>query len=223
MNDVQCGAEQDRTVADPRFSPRHMVRGLGWDVGLPLVAYYGLHALGVADLPALLAASAAAGARVVWVAVRDRALNPFATLMLMVFGIGVVLALVSGDPRFLLLKGSITTGAVALVFLGTTLRGTPLTLAAMQSFRPADRDALAEEYRTEPEARRIYRLSSRVWGFGLLLEAAVRIPLIYALPVSVMVGLSAALMIGTFAALILWNVWYIRRVTQRAAASAEAQ
>jgi hypothetical protein len=92
----------------------------------------------------------------------------------------------------------------------------------MQSFRPADRDALAEEYRTEPEARRIYRLSSQVWGFGLLLEAAVRIPLIYILPVSVMVGLSAALMIGTFAALILWNVWYIRRVTARAA-SAEAQ
>ena len=195
---------------------RALARGLGWDVGLPLVAYYGLHAVGVADLPALLAATAAAGVRTGWVAVRDRALNPFATLMLVVFGIGAVLSLVSGDPRVLLLKGSITTGAVALAFLATTLRGTPLTLAATQSFQPERREQLAEEYRTDPEARRVHRLCSAVWGFGLLLEAVVRVPLVYLLPVDVMVGLSAALMVGTFAGLIAWTAWHVRRVTARA-------
>ena len=201
---------------------RAMLRGLGWDVGLPLATYYGLHALGVADLPALLAATAAAGTRIAVVAVRDRALNAFATLMLVVFGLGVVLSLVSGDPRFLLLKGSITTGAVALVFLATTLRGTPLTLAATQSFRPAQREQLAQEYRTDPDVRRLYRNSSLVWGVGLLVEAAVRVPLIYLLPVSVMVGLSAALMVATFAGLIAWNVWYVRRAVARMTARTAA-
>jgi hypothetical protein len=39
----------------------------------------------------------------------------------------------------------------------------------------------------------------------------VRVPLIYLLPIPVMVGLSTALFVATFAALIAWNVWYVSR------------
>ena len=66
----------------PPIGPGVMLRGLAWDVGLPLAAYYGLHALGAADWPALLAATAVAGLRIVRVAVRDRRLNAFASMML---------------------------------------------------------------------------------------------------------------------------------------------
>ena len=62
-----------------------MVRGLAWDVGLPLVAYYALHLLGASDWVALLTASFAAALRIVWAAVRDRRLNLFAVVMLVVF------------------------------------------------------------------------------------------------------------------------------------------
>ena len=120
----------------PKIGPGVMLRGLAWDVGLPLAAYYGLHALGASDWTALLAATGMAGMRIVWVAVRDRRLKLFATMMLVVFGLGVMLSFVSGDARFLLLKDSITTAAVGLAFLVTSLRGTPLTLAAAQGFRP---------------------------------------------------------------------------------------
>ena len=127
-----------------------MLRGLGWDVGLPVLGYYALHLAGVNDFIALLVASLLAAARIGWVAVRERELNPFATVMLVVFGIGLVLAFVSGDPRFLLLKNSIVTGVLGLVFLGTTLFGTPLTLAASQSFQPARKAELRHEYDTDP-------------------------------------------------------------------------
>jgi hypothetical protein len=204
-------------MSERTFSAGTMLRGLAWDVGLPLAAYYGLHALGAADWPALLAATAVAGLRIVWVAVRDRRLNAFATLMLVVFGIGLILSFVSGDARFLVLKDSATTAVVGLTFLVTSLRGTPLTLAAAQGFRPADRERIAEEYRTEPAVRHLYRVSSRVWGIGLLAEATLRVPLVYLLPISVMVGLSTAMMIAAFAALIVWNGWYVRRAVARAA------
>ena len=204
----------------PEIGPGVMLRGLAWDVGLPLAAYYGLHALGVADWPALLAATAMAGLRIVWVAVRDRRLNAFATMMLVVFGIGLILSFVSGDARFLLLKDSITTAVVGLTFLVTSLRGTPLTLAAAQGFRPHDRERIAEQYRADPVVRRAYQVSSRVWGIGLLTEAAVRVPLVYLLPISVMVGLSTVMMVAAFVALIVWNGWYIRRLTAREAAAA---
>jgi hypothetical protein len=199
------------------FGAAGMLRGLAWDVGLPLVAYYGLHLLGVGDWTALLAATALAGVRIVIGMVRDRELNPFATVMLVVFGLGLVLAFVTGDPRFVLLKNSIVTGAVGLVFLATTVVGRPLTLSAMKSFQP-DRSAQMDQmYRTNPGVRRAHRISSAVWGVGLLLEALVRVPLIYALPVSVMVGLSEALTVVTFAGLIGWTVWYARRGQRRLA------
>jgi hypothetical protein len=188
-----------------------MIRGLALDIGLPLVTYYGLHLLGVADLPALLAATGAAALRIGWDGARRRRLNLFAAVMLVVFGVGLVLSLVSGDARFLLLQDSITLGAVALVFLVTSRWGTPLTLAAMQSFTPHKEAALATAFRTDPAVRRGVRLSSAVWGAGLLATALVRVPLIYLLPVPVMVGLSTALFVAALVALITWNIWYVAR------------
>jgi hypothetical protein len=209
------------------FSPRSMLRGLGWDVGLPVVGYYVLHFVGVADWPALLAATALAGVRIVWVAIRERSLNLFVTVMLVVFGLGVLLAFVSGDARFLLLKNSIVTGAVGLVFLATTLWGTPLSLAASQSFQPERREEIRHDYDTDTLARRGHRVSSAVWGSALLAESLIRVPLVYLLPVSVMVGVGEAMTVAAFAGLITWNIWYVRRVTARAeaerAGSAEAE
>jgi hypothetical protein len=196
-----------------------MLRGLGWDVGLPVLGYYALHLAGVNDFIALLVASLLAAARIGWVAVRERELNPFATVMLVVFGIGLVLAFVSGDPRFLLLKNSVVTGVLGLVFLGTTLFGTPLTLAASQSFQPTRKAELRYEYDTDPHVRRGHRLSSTVWGVGLVLEALVRVPLVFLLPIDVMVALGEVMTIAVIGGLLAWNIWYVKRATARGRAA----
>jgi len=110
---------------------------------------------------------------VILVAVRQRTLNPFATVMLLVFGIGLLLTFVSGNPRFLLVKESFVTGGVGLTFLITAWHGRrPLTLAAQQSWQPQRAAELAAAYRDDPDVRRGYRFVSTVWGVGLLLEAA---------------------------------------------------
>ncbi len=197
--------------AEHHFSPAVLARGLAWDVGLPLAAYYGLHALGATDWVALLVASAVAGLRMAWAAVRHRRLNPFALVLLAVFGIGLVLALIGGDARFLLLKDSFTTGIVGLAFLGSMLFDRPLTLAALQSLDPARAEVLLQRYRDDARVRHGYRLSSLVWGVGLLVEAGLRVPLIFLLPVDVMVALSPAMMIAAFGLLIAWTSWYRRR------------
>lgn len=190
-----------------------MFKGLAWDVGLPLVAYYALHLLGFNDWVALVGASASAALRLAWDAAHGRTLNLFATVMLLVFGLGLALSFIAGDPRFLLLKASFVTAAVGLTFLATAIHGRrPLTLAAQQSWRPSHAEELAIEYRDVPAVRRGHRVCSAVWGVGLLTEAAVRVPLIYLLPVSVLVGLSTALMVATFTALTLWSGRYARRL-----------
>ena len=68
--------------------------------------------------------------------------------------------------------------------------------------------------------RRMFRRSAVVWGVGLLLEAAVRIPLIYLLPIDVMVGLSTAMMVTVIVGLSVWNGWYGKRAGAQARARA---
>ena len=208
-------------MSAPHSGPpaRLMLRGLAWDVGLPVAGYYALHLAGVSDLVALLVASLLAAVRIVWVAVRERELNPFATVMLVLFGLGLVLALVSGDPRFFLLKNSIITGTIGLVFLGTTLFGTPLTLAASQSFQPDRKAEIRQAYETDPHVRHGHRVSSTVWGVGLVLEALVRVPLVFLLPIDVMVGLGEAMTIVVIGGLLTWNIWYVKRAIARGQAA----
>ncbi len=136
--------------------------------------------------------------------------------MLIVFGLGLLLTFVSGDPRFLLVKESFVTGAVGIAFLVTAAVGRrPLTLAAQQSWQPAQTAELMEEYRTDPNVRHGHRFSSTVWGVVLLAEAAIRVPLVYLLPIDVMVGVSTAMMVAVFAGLIIWNARWVARAQSR--------
>jgi hypothetical protein len=186
-----------------------------WDLGLPLVAYYLLHLLGASDWAALLAATAAATARLIWVALWTRQVTWFAAVMIMVFGLGLILGLLSGDPRFLLLKDSFGTAGAGLVHLVSLASPRPFALAAVQSWKAAQADELAEMYRTIPETRRLFRLSGLVWGLGLIAEAVLRIQVIYLVPVDMAVGLSTLMMVVFVVAILAWNVVYIARVRAR--------
>ncbi len=189
--------------------------GLALDVGLPLAGYYTMHALGVSDWAALLAATAAAAARLAGTAVWTRQISWFAAIMLTVFGAGLALAFVGGDPRFLLLKDSFSTALLGAVFLASLASKRPLTLAASQAWKPGQAEVLDQLYRTEPAARRAFRVSTAGWGLGLVGEASLRVPLLYLLPLDVMVGLSTAMMIGAMSALAIWNAAYITRAARR--------
>lgn len=193
--------------------------GLAWDVGLPLVGYYGTHALGASDWTALLVATGLAGLRLLWVFVRSRRVTWFGAVMLAVFGIGLVLAVVGGDPRFLLLKDSFTTGGVGVVFLLSLLAARPLTFAALQSWQPVKAAELDALWDGAPGVRRVFRVSAVVWGVGLLLEAGLRVPLIQVLPIDVAVGASTGMQVVAFTALGVWNAAYAIRAERRLSAA----
>jgi hypothetical protein len=195
-------------AATPR---RTMVRGLVLDVGLPLVTYYVLHAAGVSDWFALLAATLVAGARIILVAVGQRVLNALGLVMLVIFGVGLVLTFATGDVRFLVLKDSIGTAVLGLLFLCFALAGHPLTLGAMRTWAPERAATMAERYRTVPAVRHGHFVASMVWGVGLLAEALVRVLLVFLLPISVVVGLSTALVVVVIGSLMVWTLWYMRR------------
>ena len=157
----------DQSRPTPVTFPRRIIaRGLARDIGIPVVVYYVLHLNGVDDRLALLVASLVAAARVAWDAVRARTLNPFALLIMLVFGLGVVLTFLTGDARLLLVKDSITTVVLGGAFLVTAALKRPLTIAALRSWQPAQGTEMAQRFATDPLTRHRHLLTSTVWGIG---------------------------------------------------------
>ena len=193
-----------------------LIRMMLLDVGLPLLAYYGLHATGVSDYRALLAGTVVAGLRVAFVALRNRTLDGFAGFLMAMFAVGLALSFATGDARFMLAKDSIGTVFAGLIFLGSCVVGRrPMMFYAAQRFSATTSEKRAwwhSMWQTNPAFRRGFRMMSVVWGIGLLTEAAVRIPLIYVLPIHVMVGLSTLLQTAAFALLMTWTVAYGKRM-----------
>ena len=202
---------------------RPMLRGSAWDIGLPLVTFYALRLVGVTAWLALLAATLVAGARVVRAAAHGRTINPFAMLMVVVFGVSLALSFLTGDARLMLIKGSITAAAVGIMFLVTAALGHPLTMDAAKVYEPEKAAWRSEQFRTDPAVRHGYRTVSVVWGAGLLIEAIVLVPLIFLLPIDVMVAVSPAVGVCFFGALIGWTGWYQKQGKEAARGTSRLQ
>jgi len=186
-----------------------------YDVGLPTAAYYVTRGLGGSAYLALLAGTLAAGLRVAHVAYWRRRLDAIAAFLLAVFGTGLALSFVTGSARLLLAKDSVPTATAGLIFLGTCLARRPLAYAwgrRIMARTAQQRRRWEAAWLTEPAFRRACYVVSLTWGCGLLCEAVGRLPLVYALPIDVMAGLSSLLSALTVSVLAAWTVWYARDV-----------
>ncbi|MBB5915200.1 intracellular septation protein A [Nocardia transvalensis] len=205
------------TVApSPGMDRKALARQLLRDVGLPMAAYYGLHAAGASDLVALGAGTVLSGAFVIAEIVRKRRLDPFAAVILASFALGLALTFASGDARFVVAKDSFTTALIGAAFLLSALAGKPLIYVSAQRGMSEDgAAAFRERYRTTPGMRRVLGALSIIWGGGLCLEAALRVVLVYRLPIPTMVWLSNVMMAITFGILIAVTMVVVRRARAR--------
>jgi intracellular septation protein A len=191
---------------------RVLLMGLLWDVGLPAVVFYVCRALGFDILPALAAGGLAALIRVGCVAAVRHRLDGLAALVGVTFALLLVVSLLTGDPRILLAKESILSGAAGLLLVGSCLIGRPVLYALVRRLNAGKDELLAQldqRWRTQPSFRRHFVVLSAVMGSVLLTEL---------LPIDVMASLSLVLHAGTIALLVCWALWYRGR-RQRAVAA----
>lgn len=174
---------------------------LAVDVALPLGGYYLLHkGLGLGLVDSLALSSAPPAIRMVYIAVRDRAFNGLAGLMLAVNAVSLLLSFVSGNARLLVAKDSGVSSVIALSIIGSVFAGRPLMSAGLKPFltrgdaaRTAAWDRLAAE---SARFRRLERRYSLIWGAALLSECLARVAGAFALPAATMVWLSTVLLVG---------------------------
>ncbi|MER7244462.1 VC0807 family protein [Kribbella sp. NPDC000426] len=200
---------------------RKVLAGLLWDIGLPLVVYYAGRILGYDVLPALAAAAGAALVRVACIAVVRRRLNGLAAFVGGTFALLLVVSLLTGDPRILLAKESVLSGAAGLLLLGSCLLGRPLVYTIARKANAAKPQLLAEwddRWHTQPTFRQHFTTLTTVFGGVLLADAIIRLILVYTLPVNTMANLSPAMHVAALALLITWSLWYRNHRHRRMAA-----
>jgi hypothetical protein len=152
-----------------------------FDVAAPLVAYKVLRSAGLSAVSALLLSGVFPAVGVTIGAVRNRRLDAVGVLVLAGIVVGTVLGLVSHSARLLLVEGSVPTGVFGVVCLGSLWARHPLMFTVAREFTGPDTARGQEMTRLwqHDGYRHVLRVITAVWGVGFLLEAALRVVIVY--------------------------------------------
>jgi hypothetical protein len=169
----------DTTARGGRLRSIAMI--LIFDIGGPLVAYNVLRSAGLTAVTALLLSGVFPALGVTIGAVRNRRLDIVGALVLAGIVVGTIVGLVSHSPRLLLVEGSVPTGIFGVACLGSLWAGRPLMFSFAVEFSGPDTAKGREMTRLWQHEgfRRVFRIITAVWGVGFLLEAALRVIIIY--------------------------------------------
>jgi hypothetical protein len=187
--------------------------GLAFDIGAPIAVYYVLHGLGVGNLVALGAGAVLPALSAGYTLAVKRRADGVALFVLTTIVASILVSVMARDPRFLLARDGLITGLWGLWFLASVRARRPAAftfarplLEGRKMYTVRDWDAL---WQAEPAFRRIWRVSTVMWGTGLLADAVARVIMSYTLPVAVVPGLGGALWPVTFVVLqVVTNVYY---------------
>ncbi len=153
-----------------------------FDVAAPLVAYKVLRSAGLSAVSALLLSGVFPAVGVAIGAVRNRRLDAIGALVLAGILVGTVLGLLSHSARLLLVEGSVPTGIFGVVCLGSLSGRHPLLFSVVREFTGPDTakgQEMSRLWQQEAAFRRDFRVITAVWGVGFLLEAALRVVIVY--------------------------------------------
>ncbi|KAG9409295.1 hypothetical protein AC1031_019546 [Aphanomyces cochlioides] len=132
-----------------------------------------------------------------------------ASLMVVSISLSALIAGLTQDPKLLLVKDSFFTCIIGTTFLVSTFWGKEdmMWTHKRQHRGPEAKEEMDAMY-AKPEVKAHSKRVCRVWGGGLLIEAAIRITMIYTLSVDAVAYTSPILMVVTFTSLGIWTRWF---------------
>jgi hypothetical protein len=172
------------------------------DVLAPIGLYYGSRAAGAGIYVALLAGAVIPAISTLIRLIAGARLDRLAMFVMTTMVIGVGVALVAGSPRFLLAKEACVTGVASAWFLLSANGSQPLAFLFARPLLEGRRTFTSESWTSLwarlPRFRRVWRVSSVIWGVGLLVDAGLRVLIAYTLPIDLDPALAGALYPVTF-------------------------
>lgn len=213
--------------AVPQSSARsvmlHMIPNIIVSGVLPFVLYQALKGHGVATVPALCAGAIFPGGSTLLHWLRTRQADVIGIMTLVFLIVPVTMSLISDNARFVLSKDSFVTGLSGLLFLGSLLTARPMVFYLYRQFTTGgDPERIAGYNAQWQNARFRHGIATMTatWGVVLLVEAMVRIALVFVPPVPVFLVASQVLVYAVLSVMIPWSMRYSRRLPQRGAVAA---
>jgi hypothetical protein len=156
-----------------------------FDVAGPLAAYWLLRSNGLSAVTSLVLSGVFPAFGVAINFSRDRRIDAIGVLVLAGIVVGTVLGLLTGNPRLVLVEGSVPTAVFGVLCLGSLWSSAPLMYRFASEFigvdTPRGREFQALSKNTGPVGqgfRHVFRVITTVWGIGFLAEAAARVVIV---------------------------------------------
>ncbi|MFM0044216.1 hypothetical protein PQR05_07365 [Paraburkholderia sediminicola] len=151
--------------------------------------------------------------------IRFRRVDALSVMVVAGIVLSVAAMALGGSPRMLLLRESLVSGAVGVVFLLSLPMRRPLIfyLARATVAREMEGGAARFEalWRERPALVSAMRLMTLVWGIGLTGETALRAWMALTWPIERFLVISPFIGYGIYSALALWTLWYRKTMRSR--------
>jgi len=201
---------------------RPVVRSLFWEMVLnatiPVGCYVAAKKLGASEFAALAVATAFPLVKSVHDLVQRREVDPVAVLVLLGILTGIAATFFGGDPRILLVRESLFTGAFGLACLVSLTFPRPIMFYVSRYFVAGHDPEKLGTFNgrwANPTIRHAHRLITIVWGVGSVGEFALRVFMIYTMPAAVVLVASPIILGLTTIGAVVWTFWYGQRVRAR--------
>jgi hypothetical protein len=199
-----------------------LIPGIAVNAVLPLVAYTILTGRGWSPVAALSTSAAFPVIATLVSIARTRSLDGLALISLILIVVGLLGSLLSGSPRFHLVKESVLTAVLGIAFAVSLVLPRPLAFFFGRQFATGGDPARVQiwnGYWVYPQFRRVQYTITVAWAAILLVDAGTRVVLTFVLPTATMVWLSPAIFYVGLFAMLVWMFSYVGRARARASAA----
>jgi hypothetical protein len=143
---------------------------------------------------------------------KHRKFDAFGVLMLFTFVLTLILVGLGGSEKLLLVRESLITASVGVIFLCSLLFTRPIMFYLALRF--IGKSDFADNWKYD-YFRFVMRLMTFVWGILLLLEATVRVIMVFKLSTEQYLLFSNFVLYGFIGTAILWTIFYRKRSRRR--------
>ncbi|WP_413303757.1 VC0807 family protein [Bacillus sp. 1P10SD] len=149
---------------------------------------------------------------------KHRKADAFGLFMLTAFVLSLLAFLLGGNEKLILMRESLVTGILGLIFIGSLFYSKPLIYHFAIRFSSNDESVQKGKFANNWEFsyfRFVIRLMTAVWGIALLGEAVIKTILVYELSISAFLAVSQIIFYSVIGVTILWTVIYRRYAKTR--------